>query len=327
MYKLNQVLNFPKLNIYSVTKTCSEKDQELNGISNYVVGIEVEVEFEKSYNEYFEYYWNNSEDNSLKWNGREFISKPIRIIEAKDALSFLFENINKSNPIFTQRTSIHVHINVRDLTVEQLLLFIMVYFIFEKLLYKFSGGRDNNHFCIPLTDIDFIYWFRNIKSKLQNIDFQNLNLNKYSGLNLIPAFNKKDIKGTFEFRHMAGNNNINLIYNWIKIIGRIKYISKKLDYIDFMEFLKYANTTSSYNWLLKETFGSMSKNLIYPQFHKDIEHNITLLKLALFQKTTAHEKLSGSTKNKINSNIQPTFNAGDFIVTDAGITEHTLTYI
>jgi len=55
--------------------------------------------------------------------------------------------------------SVHVHMNVQDLTISQILNIIVTYYILEDCLVKFCGdNREGNLFCLRLSDGDAAAW-------------------------------------------------------------------------------------------------------------------------------------------------------------------------
>ena len=103
----------------------------------YLFGIEVEVENVThlmkdvaSLN-----YWKFTTDNSLRDNGCEFCSLPIRANQVEGAIQGLEEFLPKEKQ-FSNRTSCHVHMNVRDLTISEIYNLIIIYYALEKILFR-----------------------------------------------------------------------------------------------------------------------------------------------------------------------------------------------
>lgn len=114
---------------------------------NELIGMEVEVERTSPAVKVM--YWTNKEDNSLRNNGREFVTEIVPAVWAPFLLRSLFQNLNPEAEM-SERCSIHIHINMRDMTDDQLLSWLTVYYVFEKLLFNFVGDdRSNSIFCVP----------------------------------------------------------------------------------------------------------------------------------------------------------------------------------
>jgi hypothetical protein len=111
------------------------------------VGVEIELE-KVNLNSDVGGTWKMIEDNSLKDDGQEFVTIPIQFKYLEVELHRLFQGIKTCRA--SKRCSVHVHMNARDFTLEELKTFIALYMIFEKSFYNYSGNRWNNNFCVPL---------------------------------------------------------------------------------------------------------------------------------------------------------------------------------
>lgn len=217
-----------------------------------LVGIEVEIE---NCPEYFvlPYYWSTIEDNSLRNNGREYVSIPMRAYQVPYALDHLFHYVSSYNPKFdfSPRTSIHVHLNVRDLTWEQVKTLTLLYAIFEKHFFHIAGTkREESIFCVPLyktAQLDHLMLLDHPIAVAEN-------WNKYNAINLQPIAKY----GTVEFRHLYGTDNKQVIINWINNILSLRKVCVKLSLDELLEKIKQLNTTSEYIALYSEIFGDLA---------------------------------------------------------------------
>lgn len=211
------------------------------------IGIEVEVENLFKWPEKELICWQTREDGSLRNNGAEFVSYPISGNKIVFALSELFQWLPDSID-FSERTSIHIHLNIRPFNCEQLLNLIYLYIVFERLLYDFaSPERYKNIFCVPIGETrlpSLIQDALQYKSMAVIID----SWDKYSGLNLLPV----RTFGTVEFRQMRGHRNINKMLNWINILLQLHHMSKKGNFSMEIQML---NTTSAYEQFVVQIFG------------------------------------------------------------------------
>ena len=121
---------------------------------NTYIGIEVETENVKRFNQHSPY-WRMIEDGSLRNSGREFITPPIRAWRVEHALVQLFDHELNSDIEFSERTSIHIHMNVRTLTVPQLETLIMAYLVFEKVLFNYVGNDRYSNYSQKLPTTSF----------------------------------------------------------------------------------------------------------------------------------------------------------------------------
>ena len=192
--------------------------------SDTLLGVEVEVEGCKKglpTSNSSTGYWLSKEDHSLREGGREFVfAEPLFGADAVAAINYLCDEAIAQKWVISERTGIHVHMDMRNMEVEKFQNFCILYALTERLIYGWVGeGRDKNIHCLPWYmadgDIDYIgQVFRNPKEALPLIK----NLNRYSGLNLasLATF------GTAEFRQLKTTFNKARILMWINIILSLK---------------------------------------------------------------------------------------------------------
>lgn len=241
-----------------------------------IIGIEIEVE-NITNPVPLAAYWDHKADGSLRNNGAEFVSVPLHIKQIQLALEHLFDTLNASNnPDFSNRTSVHIHVNCRDLTQNQLYNFILLYAIFEKHFYQIAGTRRmNSIFCVPLFRTNQLH-------KIETVVYDlNPDWHKYCGLNLLPLYANSVTQGygTIEFRHLYGTNNILEILNWINDILCLRQAAIKMTTDDLLANIKNMNTTSSYMELYYQVFEHGRKIL---SNKKDFEECVSNIKRELF---------------------------------------------
>lgn len=166
-------------------------------------------------------YWQHKHDGSLREIGVEFVSGILFPGDVDAALEEVMPLVSKGT--FSWRTAIHVHIDVRDLSEEQLTKVCELYSVIEPLIFEWEGNnRNESRFCVP--------WYAcpaAVKKMLSVVNNNNNDVyvvqnafekfGKYSALNLtsIPRF------GTLEFRHMQTTDNIDKIRKYINLCLRI----------------------------------------------------------------------------------------------------------
>lgn len=231
-------------------------------------GIEVEAENIKTMLLKVPGSWKVVEDGSLKVEGMEFVTVPIKLMYLEVELNRLFSAI--PNASFSPRTSIHAHMNVRDLTMKELELFLILYMVFEKCLYAISGDRFTNNYCVPIYEAPYLA--RHFLTALAS-DTIKSNWSKYHGLNLTPIWGESDASaciGTAEFRHMQGTNSVTSIMNWCDILSCLKSAAKKMDKDTLYQTLVTHKTSDI--MFVKEVFGSASHILTcIPHWQKLIQ--------------------------------------------------------
>lgn len=237
---------------------------------NTYVGIEIETENVSTFR-HESPYWSMVEDGSLRNSGREFITPPIRAWRVERALSQLFTREINSTIEFSERTSVHVHMNIRTLTVEQLEALIITYLVFEKALFTFVGNnRYSNIFCVPIVETDIgENLLPLITDKHPQVSWQ-----KYTALNLLPIMQK----GTIEFRHMNGTNDIKHLITWINLILSLKKFALQKSPAYIWNRINTLNTTSEYRLFGEEVFDEYLQLLWNDEFNTGVADCITYVK-------------------------------------------------
>lgn len=282
---MEQIISYPPLklsktnckNFERVTKLQAEPFEFCT--TDGLVGIEVEVE-NMSNQVHPECYWQVKTDGSLRNNGIELVSQPLTVSQIQYALEHLKEVLHaNNNPDFSNRTSIHVHLNCRNLTQDQVWNLVILYCLFEKHFYKFVGSRRlNSIFCVPI-------YRSNILSSLNaNIYSWNPIWHKYCGLNILPLQTNgtTGCYGTIEFRHLYGTDDPQVIMAWIDNILALRKLAMEMSKEELSNLIEDMNTTSSYKWLYNRLFK--------PKYHllssnRDFEDCVSHTKRELFGNT------------------------------------------
>ncbi len=238
------------------------EDAAANPLINneWLFGLEIEVENVKlgQFNDAIDntgyLIWTPKPDNSLRNNGMEFVSVPMKGVMIHKALNFLADALG-SKIDFSSRTSVHVHINVRDMTISQIAAIGVVYAAVERMLFKWIGkGREHNIFCVPLYethDLQGLFsaaiarFHQPVSYKYSALNFNTTCLN--SGLPLY---------GTVEFRHLYGTLDVHTIIDWINLIFCIKKYVMKRELSTIVAQVCSLNTTSGYGQFLADVFGT-----------------------------------------------------------------------
>ena len=272
------------------------------------VGIEVEIENCKSWIDQYAI-WNVREDGSLRKSGHEFVSVPLKGNYISHALNYLFANLNQSIN-FSLRTSIHIHVDIQRLTVQQLNGFLLTYLAVEPLLYKFIGkDRDKNIFCVPLYETELpVNLVKTLENNITSISMDNM---RYAGLNL-DAIRKF---GTLEFRQLYGTSEIPLIMDWINLIMSMYNYGTKVPFNEVVSRITKLNTNSFYISFINDIFGSLADKLDLTAVKFDMERGVKSVKASLIKNTALSYILSGTTvasdaivwlkKNQVSSKPKP----------------------
>lgn len=245
-------------------------------------GVELEIENARNVEE-----WNTpgtvfKEDNSLRNHGIEVVTSPMTISILNYVLTNFFEKskVNESN--YSERCSVHVHANCRDLTPEQVATVCLLYQVFEHLFYRFVGNdRDKNIFCVPWHETILTY---NIVPELYKNNYGKLKQwMKYTGLNLLPLFSF----GTLEFRQMAGEYDKERIINWCQLIGCLFEHARNNPLDTVQKQLIELNTTSEYRNVLDLVFQQWADLLRVPDYDLLLEEGVLNMKYSILNPAEA----------------------------------------
>lgn len=209
----------------------------LKSVTKGSVGIEVEVEgnkFPKPLGKELIHkampmegwnFWHYVKDGSLRGedNAEYVLGKPIEFEEVPDALAELISKLKEygSKLDDSNRTSVHVHLNVQHFHMNRLTSFIALYLCFEEILTEWCGDhRVGNLFCLRGKDAPGA--LTKIRQFIQSDGRTELPDNlHYAGLNT----NALTKFGSLEIRSMRGPTDLSLIQDWINILERIYKLS------------------------------------------------------------------------------------------------------
>lgn len=251
------------------------------------VGVEVEAErvpqqFLERPPAIIKNLWKPHIDDSLRNNGMEFsFIEPFFGQDVVTSVRAICEVAANNKFASSQRTGIHVHLDVRDLNVEQGFRLLTLYALTERPLYNWIGdNREGNHFCLPwyMAQADLKNIAKALFSPPGMCQSMLRNIHRYSGCNL----NALSKFGSIEFRHMKTCFDPVRILNWINILMRLKKSSVEMD-MGLKELCDYAVTIGP-RAFLDEVYGKYAGMLWYPEYYKDI-YEYGLLSVDEFIKT------------------------------------------
>ena len=279
--RISKYFNLPTLKQAALTETLKEEDASWAktikmAAPMFLFGMEVEVEnvpdpvviCQK------QPYWTITIDNSLRDYGYEFITPPLRADQFEGALKQLNYSL-PNNCRFTPRTSVHVHMNVRDLNIEQINSLILIYTVMEGVLFNWVGTRKDNVFCIPIIDTDYV---QNYITFVNDPRDMVESWNKYTAFNMQPVCTK----GTVEFRHMYGTANVNVLLKWINILSKLKQFAKKYTLMQVKSTILELNSNSQYEMFIDDVFEDYAEELkrTTPNLQESMQHEVSYAKLA-----------------------------------------------
>lgn len=253
-----------------------------------LVGIEIEVECAHVLDAVNFDYWNVTEDDSLRNNGRELISPPLLGKDISNALTEVEYVFSEHSSLqFNERTSVHVHMDARDMDTEQLLALMMIYCIVERSLFRYCGQeRAESIYCLPLYSAQGAlhnitkichYIEKEVPSGIQD---QLNQYYKYQAINLRPIM----AQGSIEFRHHAGCSNKAELMNWINLLMCIKKAALTFSAKDLPDLVSGHGGEA----FLKSVFGEHAHLLINSFTQTDVFKGVRLAQDFIYT-TALHE--------------------------------------
>lgn len=238
------------------------------------VGIEIEAEGEHM-KAVDTKYWLTCDDGSLR--GRypdqraEFVLvNPIPISVVKAAVTELTKLQEAAKINFSFRTSVHVHVNVMELTEKQVLNMVYTYMLLEEPLMNFCGKeRKGNRFCLRLQDaeglLDTVLEFSKKGWKYLPPE----NQIRYAAVNL-GALHKY---GSVEFRGMRGTMDVATITTWANALVCLRTFAVNQENPQAIFDLFLDNTPEEF---LRLVLGKFADPFVYKKMDKDILRSFSL---------------------------------------------------
>jgi hypothetical protein len=235
------------------------------------------------------------EDGSLRNNGGEYVTLPMDHRHLVYVLNQFFMKNKLTAGNYSERTSVHIHANCQDLTMEQLRLVLSLYQIMERVLFNFiKEGREDNIFCVPWSECLLgSQGFHDINSLTNKIN----RWKKYTALNLLPL----RTQGTIEFRHMAGTHDLDRIMIWVDIIGSLFKFARVENYDDVIGRFMKLNTSSEYENFMQLLFDEKLYNILAVGNYRELlEEGIIGMKVML---SSPSEYYSGKAKKRVSTTL------------------------
>jgi hypothetical protein len=214
-------------------------------------------------------YWTVKYDGSLHDNGCEYLfSRPLFGVDAVEAFINLCEYAERNKFKTSIRTGLHVHVDVRDMTRQQLAVHNVLYALFERAVYRLAGNnREENVFCLPWYKADAMSGHvNNINSEHNDIRqaSEALGDEKYGGLNLdcLARF------GSVEWRHALATTDAKWVLMWVNVCLAFKRAAQKLNATP-LEIIHNLSGVGPEN-LARIVFEDMYDVIWYPELQNDV---------------------------------------------------------
>ena len=190
------------------------------------IGIEMELEncSNHGFNEAIGKYWEPTIDGSLKYNGMEFRFKQAlngtHIIEALDSFKAGVKHFNLEPYVNGNRGSTHFHLNISNLSMQELYNFVLLsYFCEPWLMSMCNSDRNYNSFSVAgCRTKDQLVVLKQIASGSVGFPDQTY---KYRAIGLNSIYNK----GSLEFRMFHATADTELVLEWLNILQEIKDVA------------------------------------------------------------------------------------------------------
>lgn len=222
------------------------------------IGTGVEVELENVQTGDVPYPFITVRDNSLRNHGLEFVTRVgKRMFTCLHGIENLLIAIKDYGYKTSDRTSMHVHLNVSDMTFNQLRNMFILYVLFEKSLMSYVEPlRRNNIFCVPIGDSPRLHYKSEVEWDIQEMI---RNASKYC------AFNLKSVQehGTIEFRQMHVPKSVMEAGVWMLMLGALKRYAAHTPTTQLQEKIFKLKTSSQYDILLHDVFFGLEKFIRY----------------------------------------------------------------
>jgi hypothetical protein len=203
-------------------------------------GIEVEVEASNSLPTKTTQLWRSEHDGSLRGNAIEYVlSLPLPLEETLSAVDNLYGRFRRMGSSLndSMRAGVHVHVNQRHRTIQQVATLLSTYWLVEDILIREKAGRERqgNLFCLRLSDATYplFYLMTNLQEQRPLVYEDDRDTLRYAAVNIAPL----SVFGTLEFRALRTPATEGPLKEWIKLINRVcdqaERFSSPADLIDF----------------------------------------------------------------------------------------------
>lgn len=260
-------------------------------LSNSHVGVEVELERMAGVEGSF-HHWSVDTDGSLRDAGLEFKFKEpffgkdvvaaLEELETKVDVHVSRHNISPAR-LMDEDTSVHVHVDVRDLSDNQLRTFILLSLVLEQVLFSYAAPeRENNIFSLSVAKANmeargmgYIVAALDGGPDSSAIYDTVRGASKYASINLaaIHSF------GSIEFRAHRGEYKAKRLLEWINILLSIKKaaVAEMFDADRLVDIVQQSPIG-----IVRSVFGGLSDKLITATTERDVMLGSKLLAEVLY---------------------------------------------
>lgn len=212
--------------------------------------------------------WDIKGDGSLQGYGVEFVCKqPVSRTSVENVMSEVLNVVGAagSNPLIPSvRAGIHIHINMQNYKVKDVIKMLSVYYSMETALIRSCGpSRSGNLFCLRAQDAPAMFQLLG-KGFLNNRQTLSSNQLRYSSINVTPLAKF----GTLEFRALATTPGVGKVPFWCDVLLKIREYAVNLN--SAFEVAERVSGMGSEYWV-KDVLGDEIFNKInYPALAHDV---------------------------------------------------------
>lgn len=211
---------------YAKREDCRKIPESATLPSNCLFGIEIELE-EAVLGDFQAQYWGAKDDGSLRTVGRGRHSLELVLVQplgGKDlelALGELRALIAALSPKCSDRCSVHVHMDVRDLELSTYHILVALSMYVEPVLFSLvkSEDREENAFCLP--------------------SYKIVRPDKYRGVNVAATA----AYGSIEYRMHGPYRDIPTIINLLWFLDRLRTLAGRITVLDSVQVNKELDIT------------------------------------------------------------------------------------
>lgn len=244
-------------------------------LPNCYVGVEVELE--RTGGRRLDGLWQTKTDGSLQDDGLEYaFAAPMFGQDIIDALQILEETFDDEHPGVGSNTSLHVHVDVRDLDTQQLCRMVLLYIIYEQVLFNYCAPeREDNVFCLSverskvLLNSYSVIYDALLSGRPDRVPGYTGSMPRYMGMN-VQSINKF---GTLEFRGHRGEWRSDAILRWINILLSLKKaaIDSSIPHDKPYVAIKSRGVTAFTMEVFGPYFNSLNNNDLHEQIHTGMQ--------------------------------------------------------
>ena len=231
-------------------------------------------------------------DNSLRNNGVEFTTVPLKPKELYQGLVLLWLMMDKVNkrkkPDFSWRVSDHLHVDINSLTEEQFQVFLILGIVFERLLFAMSKEeRNQSVFCVPVGESNVVEFLSKYLKGQKPLTFLVQSWPKYTAIHLGRMFENPDLGpalGTVEFRHQSGTKNLEHLFIWIALILRLYEYARNISMENLTESISSMNSPQQYQQFMSAVLTpALMEKFLVKDYNKLFANQVATAKRILLK--------------------------------------------